>query len=309
VQPILHHYPPSLFSEKIRTLLGYLKIDWQSVIIPSIMPRPDLTPLSGGYRKTPILQIGANIYCDTEIISRKLAALAGNESLYAPGFAAEKVARWADTELFLTTVALNFRPEAIGGQMGQLTDVSLEEFQKDRAAFSSGATISIAEPASAVASFESTLESLASSLRSPFIFGETPSIADFSVYHCLWFVAGNSINLPMIEKYAAVSEFLGRMRAISHGTFTEISSEEALATGTEATPVAPNNAEVDHTLAGDLKTGDAVTVTPNDSGRIPVSGHLVSWQTNEIVITRDDPKAGAVMVHFPNHGYTVARAE
>lgn len=306
MQPILHHYPPSLFSEKIRTLLGYLKIDWQSVVIPSIMPRPNLTPLSGGYRKTPILQIGANIYCDTEIISRKLAALGGNESLYAPGFAAEKIARWADTELFLTSVALNFRPEAIGGQMGQLTDVSLEEFQKDRAAFSSGATISIAEPASAVASFESTLESLESSLQSPFLFGDKPSIADFSVYHCLWFVAGNSINLPMIEKNANVLGYLNRMRTIGHGNFTEIPSEDALAIGTEATPVVPDNANVDQALAGNLKAGDAVTVTPNDSGRIPVSGHLISWRTNEVVITRDDPTASAIMVHFPNHGYTVA---
>ena len=60
--PILHHYPPSLFSEKIRTLLGYLDIKWQSVIIPPIMPRPHLMPLSGGYRKTPIMQVGANIF-------------------------------------------------------------------------------------------------------------------------------------------------------------------------------------------------------------------------------------------------------
>ena len=122
-KPILHHYPPSLFSEKIRTLLGYLRLDWQSVIIPPIMPRPHLMPLSGGYRKTPIMQIGANVYCDTEIICRKLAEIAGDETLYAQGFAAERVARWADTELFRTTVALNFRPEALATQMSQMSIV------------------------------------------------------------------------------------------------------------------------------------------------------------------------------------------
>ena len=110
---ILHHYPPSLFSEKVRVLLGYLGLPWQSVIIPSVMPRPHLIPLSGGYRKTPIMQIGADIFCDTEIICRTLNVISDRADIYAPGFNAERIARWADTELFKITVALNFRPEAI----------------------------------------------------------------------------------------------------------------------------------------------------------------------------------------------------
>ena len=254
------------------------------------------------------MQLGANIYCDTEIIARKLAALAGNKSLYAPGFAAEKVSRWADTELFLTTVALNFRPEAIGAQMGQLNDVSMEAFQKDRADFSSGSTVALSDPSAAVASFASSLESLDASLQTDFLFGTTPSIADFSLYHCLWFVAGNNTNAPMIEKWPAVSAYLKRMRAFGHGKITETDSAKALAIGTDATPVVPDDAELDSTLAGNFKPGDAVTVTPNDSGRVPVSGTLVSWRTNEIVIARDDPAAGSVMVHFPNHGFTVSPA-
>ena len=69
----LHHYPASLFSEKIRLLLGYLGAAWHSVEIPSIMPRPLLMPLSGGYRRIPVAQIGADVYCDTKIIARALA--------------------------------------------------------------------------------------------------------------------------------------------------------------------------------------------------------------------------------------------
>ena len=107
---ILHHYPPSLFSEKVRVLLGYLGLPWQSVIIPPMMPRPQLMPLSGGYRKTPIMQIGADIFCDTEIICRTLNAMSDRADIYGPGFNAERIARWADTELFKITVALNFSP-------------------------------------------------------------------------------------------------------------------------------------------------------------------------------------------------------
>ena len=69
---ILHHFEKSPFSEKIRLILGFKRIAWTSVIITRIMPRPNLMPLTGGYRRTPVMQIGADIYCDTQIIVREL---------------------------------------------------------------------------------------------------------------------------------------------------------------------------------------------------------------------------------------------
>lgn len=108
----LHHYPASPFSEKARTLLGYLDLEWHSVETSVIMQRPLLMPLSGGYRRVPVAQIGADVYCDTKIIARALAELAGDETLYAPGFAATRVADIADTNLFRIMAALSFRPEA-----------------------------------------------------------------------------------------------------------------------------------------------------------------------------------------------------
>jgi len=58
---ILHHYPMSPYAEKTRRALGIKKLAWRSVTIPVIMPKPDLMPLTGGYRKTPVMQIGADI--------------------------------------------------------------------------------------------------------------------------------------------------------------------------------------------------------------------------------------------------------
>ena len=66
---ILHHYPASPFAEKIRLILGAKGLSWRSVTIPWIMPKPDLMPLTGGYRRTPVLQIGADVYCDTALIA------------------------------------------------------------------------------------------------------------------------------------------------------------------------------------------------------------------------------------------------
>ena len=305
--PILHHYPPSLFSEKIRALFGYLDLQWQSVIIPPIMPRPLLMPLSGGYRKTPMMQIGANVYCDTEIICRRLAALADNQAMYAPGFAAERVARWADTELFRTTVALNFRPAALAAQMSQMSEAEITAFQADRAQLSGGAPIVAVDPAAAQADFTALLANLDTTLQKGFLFGDQPCIADFSLYHCLWFVAGNPANTALFEPWTQVRAYVERMQAFGHGRFAEITGADALAIGTGAQPVRPDNAGLDSHGQG-FALGDAVTVAPDDYGRIPVAGQLVSYRYNEIVIACEDSQAGQVMVHFPNIGFDIAAA-
>ncbi|MGZ5937483.1 MAG: glutathione S-transferase N-terminal domain-containing protein, partial [Rhizomicrobium sp.] len=69
---IFHHYPNSPFSEKVRIAFGIKKLAWRGVVQPTIMPKPDLIPLTGGYRKIPVMQIGADIFCDTQIILREL---------------------------------------------------------------------------------------------------------------------------------------------------------------------------------------------------------------------------------------------
>ena len=65
---ILHHFTISPFSEKVRLALGYKQLAWKSVLIPAIMPKPDVVALTGGYRRTPVLQVGAGgVAVDTAI--------------------------------------------------------------------------------------------------------------------------------------------------------------------------------------------------------------------------------------------------
>src|SRR5208282_3602590 len=81
---ILHQYATSPFSEKVRKVLAHKKLSWRSVEQPVIMPKPKLTPLTGGYRRIPVMQLGADIYCDTGIIVRKLEELCPQPTIY-PG--------------------------------------------------------------------------------------------------------------------------------------------------------------------------------------------------------------------------------
>ena len=300
----LHHYPASLFSEKIRLMLGYLGVPWHSVEISSIMPRPLLMPLTGGYRKTPTLQIGANVYCDTAVITSALVRHTSNATLYAPGFVANRVAEWADSTLFRITVALNFRPEAIGVFMGQFSPEEVVAFQADRAELVGDAPLVSVSPTAAMGALGSYLTQLERSLTNTFLFGETPSIADFSVYHCLWFV-DNPVNAELIDPYSKVRDWLSRMAGFGHGDVAESTAEDALANAKGCDPVAPQIEAV--ALAG-VSVGDAVTVTPTDYGQIPVAGKLVAASAEEIVLERDDPEVGQLMTHFPNIGFDIAAA-
>src|ERR1700741_4320306 len=133
-EPVLHHYPISPFAEKARTMLGFKKLAWKSVQIPAVMPKPDVVALTGGYRKTPILQIGADIYCDTALIARVLERMAPSPSLFAPGdtLAVQAAAHFADTSLFGVTVPVAYQPGA--GMMANMSPEFAAELGKDRAA-------------------------------------------------------------------------------------------------------------------------------------------------------------------------------
>lgn len=302
----LHHYPASLFSEKVRVLLGYLDLEWHSVEISSIMPRPLLMPLTGGYRKTPTLQIAANVFCDTAVIARGLVRHTGDDTLFEPGFAAHRVAEWADTQLFRVTVALNFRPEAIAELMAQMSSTEVSAFMEDRAKLADGADIATYSPAAAEAYLTHYLSQLDASFAAStdFLFGSAPSIADFSVYHCLWFLDNNPTNTTLLDPWTSVREWMRRMAAFGHGRCTDATAEEALDAARASEPNVP---DVHSQPAAGFELGSSVTVTPVDYGRIPVSGKLVAWTPEEIVIDRRDPEAGHVMTHFPSAGFEVAK--
>lgn len=108
---VLHHYPTSPFAELARTALGLKGLAWRSVEIPMMLPKPDLVELTGGYARTPVLQIGAEIYCDTAAILDALEVLHPEPSFYpAPlGAAHRMIAGWAGAGQFAAHVGAAFK--------------------------------------------------------------------------------------------------------------------------------------------------------------------------------------------------------
>ncbi len=301
---ILHHYETSPYSEKVRIGLGLKGLAWASVEIPVIMPKPDLTALTGGYRKTPVLQIGADIYCDSQLIMRELERRHPSPSFYPAGRGtADALAWWAEKTMFSPAAGIVFakRPESLP-----------QGFLEDRAKFS-GRNI---DPAAMMAAVPYLLDQLCAHFdcldqmlvdgRS-FLQGSAVGIADLAAYHPLWFLRQKfgSAAAPL-DGFPRLLTWMERIAAIGHGGRSQMTSQEALDSARTATPVM--SATPDTRDPSSRKPGQMVTVTPDDTGRDPVVGELVASSVHEIVIRRSDREVGEVCVHFPRAGFVVASA-
>lgn len=311
---ILHHYPVSPFAEKARAMLGFKRLAWRSVTVPVVMPKPDLLALTGGYRRTPVLQIGADVYCDTALIARILERRQPRPALFprVDAFAALAMAHYGDSVLFNLTVPVTFQP---GGMLARFVPGGqdprfVETFAADRAALRAGGTVRRGPPAECRANLAHVLPRVETQLGvRPFLLGERACIADFSLYMALWPV--RQVAPELLERFPRTAAFVDRVAAFGHGSPSDLTAAEALDIARASTPAAISTDEAAATLetgGAALRLGGAVRVMPVDSGFDPVEGELVRCSAEEIAVRRTDPRAGTVVVHFPRLGYQVLPA-
>lgn len=311
---ILHHYPTSPFSEKVRLVLGYKKLNWQSVVIPSIMPKPDVVALTGGYRKTPFMQIGADIYCDSALICDVLERLQAQPTLYPEhqkGLA-RVLSQWADTTLFWAAMAYNLSPAGIA----QMFDLDRPENLAIAKAFSEDRTkmrvaVPRVPPADAAASYKSYLRRIANMLESqPFLLGNAPCIADFSAYHPLWFTRHRtSVMAGIFDDTPSVLAWMDRMAAIGHGTMTKSNAIDSIAECAINTPAIIKNNHINSIFQDDhgIPLGSLVSIASDAFGPEPTEGELIAATRMHYTLRRVDERAGVVHVHFPRIGYVMKK--
>ncbi|MEM7751045.1 MAG: glutathione S-transferase family protein [Pseudomonadota bacterium] len=297
---ILHQYDFSNYAEKVRLALGYKGLSWRAVEIPPVAPKPELVPLTGGYRRTPVLQIGADIYCDTRLILRVLDRLAPKPTLYPENTIglANAISYWAENQLF--------RPISLYVS-GTNADVLPPNLQADRSAMRGlpppdAATMERAARRNAPL-VRAGLTRVADMLADgrDWILGDAVTIADFSVYHALWFITGRTTRLAHeIEPLDTIKSWMTRMRAFGHGHSEPMSPTEALDVAAASEPALP---AVSAPFAEDPAIGSTVRIRADDYGRDTVEGDLVYLDADEIAIQRSDPRVGDVIVHFPRLGY------
>ncbi|AEA85105.1 glutathione S-transferase family protein [Pseudomonas sp. WS 5018] len=305
---ILHHYPTSPFAEKARLMLGFKQLSWRSVMIPPVMPKPDLTALTGGYRRTPVLQVGADIYCDTALIARRLEAEKATPALFPEGqeFTAATLAQWADSVLFLNAVSLVFQPESMALRFAQVPKEFVQVFSKDRAQLFANGSVSrvpLEQAKSDWPVFMSRLQQQLAREEGEFLLGAAPSLADFAVAHCLWFLRATPVTAPLVDDYPEIRAWLGKVLGVGHGSSSEMSGEDAVRVAREAEPAAlPEEEFAD---PNGFQEGQPVTIAAVDYGADPVEGELVFAGAEELILRRSDDRAGVVHVHFPRSGYRI----
>lgn len=302
---ILHHYPTSPFSEKVRLILGHKQLSWQSVIIPRVMPKPDVLALTGGYRRTPLLQIGADIYCDTALICDVLEQRQPAPTLYPPSQkgVARVLAQWADSTLFWAAMGHNLSPKGAAALFAGQPPEAAQAFAADRGAMRQNMTS--LRPGDATAAYRSYLRRLANMLdEQPYLLGAAPCVADFAAYHPLWFSrVVNPAMAGVLDATPGVLAWMDRMAALGHGQLSRLTATEALAVAAAAQP-APLGDEPFQDEHG-IALGSRVTVAAEAFGTEPTEGLLRAATRTRYTIERRDDRAGTLHVHFPRVGFVL----
>ncbi|MEL6661993.1 MAG: glutathione S-transferase [Pseudomonadota bacterium] len=308
---ILHHYDTSPFSEKIRLALRMKNLAWAGVNIPVIMPKPDLMPLTGGYRRTPVMQIGADIFCDTAMILSELEDRFPIPATDLPGHEgiSKMVAHWADRIWFQVSVGVIFG--AIGDQVP-------DDFKKDRSELSGRDFDTDALKAAApmlrdqwrahLMQIEERLKGGRGAGSGNWLISTKPGLVDVHAHMNIWFVKRNVPDFvdACFEGAPLTRDWYARMCEIEGQAPETISGEDALEIAKRSGPRL-KAATVDKLEPQSLVLGERVAVAPDDYGRDWVEGDLVHADDQTIILQRIDETAETLHVHFPRAGYLVRR--
>ena len=298
---ILHHYDISPYAEKIRLCFGLKGLAWRSVVVPMVLPKPDLIPLTGGFRRTPVLQVGADVYCDTLRIAMELDRRRPDPLLLPENGAGFDgiLATWAERVLMWPTARY---------VTGMNRDALSEPFFRDRSEMRGHRTPTMEQVVAALPHQERQLhlmlgwvEGLLADERM-YAPERTPRLADFALYQRLWWLRaldGNAAHA--LDGYSRIREWMAQIAAIGHGKRTELTPREALRIASDSTPCETPLED----SSGEFRPGSRVRVATEDFALDPVEGEVVHVSRETIAIRREDSEVGRVHVHFPRLGYEV----
>ena len=292
---ILHQYEISPFSEKVRVAMAIKGLGWRACNQPSIMPKPELVALTGGYRRIPVLQIGADLYFDSQYIMEELERrFPGEPALFAGSGVglARAVGQWTDGALFVGLVGLLF-----GG------DWTVDQaFLDDRSALM-GRPFDPAQFAAAKPALHLQLRQHMDLLDAQvadgraYLMGERPDAIDAAVYCQIQFARwGKGEAAAVIDAFPRVGSWASRVKAIGHGDRgVDVGREEAIAIAQGATPDPVVKAGGD----GAFSPGDAVSIKYHDANSPPLEGELLSIDLHGLTLKPSRSEVGNVHIHMP----------
>ena len=258
--------------------------------------------LTGGYRRTPVMQIGADVYCDSLCILQTLHQVAPSPSFFPDGNERWALSSWTDGQFFRQAIAV-----VLGSEVDNLP----ADFAADRGRLYFGPDHDLhavaAELDFLVGQLRAQLNLVQKLLGSGiFMHGDQPGLVDALCYYLVWFIRGRYKGGPeLLAEFSSLATWEQRVSALGHGEQEDMSAQQAQDVALHGTSTV--SFAIDETDPLHLRLNDRVCVTPDGDGGDPsVYGELVCLTRERIAVRRRHKSVGEVVVHFPRIGYRVA---
>ena len=304
---ILHHYWPSPFAHKIRLALGLSGVAWRSVEIPRVPPKPLLMPLTAGYRRTPVLQSGADVYCDTQNIVRALTAITDNHQLLPTDLSGKILAftDWADGAVF------NLAARVV---LTSALDTAPPEFIQDRGGLYFGPNWTPeglrSQLPGVILQLAAHLDSIDSGLGAQGGFMSNDlSYADVTIAYLAWFIRGRWDQGPeFLQQFANIERIEREVHEAVREVYEDLSAEDALKIASNSESQSPSG--VTKQCGVTLRQGMQIAIKPQaETSDPPVVGRLRYLDRVRVSIDHHAPEVGDVVVHLPVAGYQIQSCE
>ena len=295
---ILHQYDISPFSQKAQKMMGLKGLSWQSVEMPMIAPKPDVEALTGGYRGTPVLQIGRDVFIDNWMIARALDEFdATGPAVNAQGGLREAALYAWGERLFtpllhaaLAAYQSEWDADFLADRKQVFPDVNFDTLEADDA-----------DRRSQVLAYLGTVEAQLS-MGQNFLGGAQADSWDIHVWGMVWMIHSALPTLmPIVETWPRLTDWYERMSALGMGDREDAEIDiawQALKEGS-ARPV-PNTPDQEPLAPW---VGEVVDVSAGSADRGCASGRLLAVDHEQVVLGVEPISGEAAQVWFPRFGY------
>ena len=295
---ILHQYDISPFSQKAQKMMGLKELSWQSVEMPMIAPKPDVEALTGGYRGTPVLQIGRDVFIDNWMIARALDEFdASGPAINAQGGLREAALYAWGERLFtpllhaaLAAYQSEWDADFLADRKRVFPDVDFD-------------TLDVSDPdrRSQVRAYLGTVEAQLG-LDQDFLGGVQADSCDIHVWGMVWMIhSALPALMPIVETFPRLTDWYERVSALGTGDREDVKIDVAWQSLKDG-PARPLPDTPDQEPLAPW-VGEVVDIAAGSADRGSASGRLLAVDHEQVVLGVEPISGEAAQVWFPRFGY------